>query len=64
MSRRAFERKERAYHEQWLGMAQPSEGLVLSVPSPFLADGIHRLAISPGGGSGEPVRTFTFRVRR
>lgn len=39
-------------------------GLVLSVPSPFLADGIHRLAISPGGGSGEPVRTFTFRVRR
>ncbi len=39
-------------------------GLVLSVPSPYLVDGDHRLTITTGDGSGEPVRTFTFRVRR
>ncbi|PKN58789.1 MAG: hypothetical protein CVU56_03755 [Deltaproteobacteria bacterium HGW-Deltaproteobacteria-14] len=32
MSTSALQRKERYFHETWLGMVQPTEGLVLSVP--------------------------------
>lgn len=42
----------------------PTGGLVLSVPSPYLVDGIHRLQITSGDSSGKPVYTFTFRVVR